>query len=481
MSRRTNNLLRLLASLLAVMLLSACVSREDEETFEETAENHLIKYINLSITVSTGNYATHRAPAGGENGDGREAGFERENVVNGITLILYKGSGSGLDDASAKVDYIAYFVTTLSSRQTPQTELTGKTEEAVYTTGNQRLEDEAINTGDTYHAIVIANRNMTSQFPKGTPISAVRDYPFGASLYSGDAKKPNECNNFVMTSENDVTINFGGITPTTVGTSGLLYTVITPILIERMAARIDFCTQNGNYDATTYGGYKYNVTGTSGDMFVLTSVTPFNLYNENEYLLKRVQDAWTGTITTNYLGDETTSKYVADPNTGNKNNTNTFAYLSPLASPMSADYQQTMTSSTPFPDSDGNQSIVVGYAKENTLMPTSHLKKYATGLAITGHYYKKTGETTYTDKGERTYYGYLRHQGESTSAYPAKSFAALSDTETGTVPMNFGIVRNNIYRVSIESIAPETDETPTVTLNIKVKKWDLFTHATIYM
>ena len=87
MSRRTNNLLRLLASLLAVMLLSACVSREDEETFEETAENHLIKYINLSITVSTGNYATHRAPAGGENGDGREAGFERENVVNGITLI----------------------------------------------------------------------------------------------------------------------------------------------------------------------------------------------------------------------------------------------------------------------------------------------------------------------------------------------------------------------------------------------------------
>jgi hypothetical protein len=47
--------------------------------------------------------------------------------------------------------------------------------------------------------------------------------------------------------------------------------------------------------------------------------------------------------------------------------------------------------------------------------------------------------------------------------------------------MNFGIVRNNIYRVSIESIAPETDETPTVTLDIKVKKWDLFTHAPIYM
>jgi hypothetical protein len=471
MSRRTNNLLRLLASLLAVMLLSACVSKEDEETFEETAENHLIKYINLSITVSTGNYATHRAPAGGENGDGREAGFERENVDNGITLILYKGSG--LYDALAKVDYIAYFVTTLS--QTPQTALAGKTVEAVYTTGNQRLEDEAINTGDIYHAIVIANRNMTSQFPKGTPISDVRDYPFGFSLYSGDAKKPNECNNFVMTSENDVTINFGIITPTTVGTSGLLYTVNTPILIERMAARIDFCTQNGNYDAN-YGGYKYNVTG-SGDMFVLTSVTPFNLYNENEYLLKRVQDAWTGTITTKYLGDETISNYVADPNTGNKNNTNTFSYLSPLDSPMSTDYQQTMTSST-FTDSDGKQSIVVGYAKENTLMPTSHLKKYATGLAITGHYYKKESGGTYTDKGERTYYGYLRHQGESTGSYKAQQWADLVDTDDASAkPMNFGIVRNNIYRVSIEGMTEDAK----LILHIKVKKWDIFEHAPIYM
>ena len=47
--------------------------------------------------------------------------------------------------------------------------------------------------------------------------------------------------------------------------------------------------------------------------------------------------------------------------------------------------------------------------------------------------------------------------------------------------MNFGIVRNNIYRISIDKVHEKTDETPKITLKIKVKKWDKFEHAPIYM
>ena len=43
--------------------------------------------------------------------------------------------------------------------------------------------------------------------------------------------------------------------------------------------------------------------------------------------------------------------------------------------------------------------------------------------------------------------------------------------------MNFGIVRNNIYRVSIEGMSEDAK----LKLNIKVKKWDIFEHETIYM
>jgi hypothetical protein len=43
--------------------------------------------------------------------------------------------------------------------------------------------------------------------------------------------------------------------------------------------------------------------------------------------------------------------------------------------------------------------------------------------------------------------------------------------------MSCGVVRNNIYRVSIGGITPDDR----LILNIKVKKWDKFEHATIYM
>jgi len=46
-----------------------------------------------------------------------------------------------------------------------------------------------------------------------------------------------------------------------------------------------------------------------------------------------------------------------------------------------------------------------------------------------------------------------------------------------TTAMKFGVVRNNIYRISINSI----DKKGSLDLSIKVKKWDTFTHDWIYM
>jgi hypothetical protein len=80
------------------------------------------------------------------------------------------------------------------------------------------------------------------------------------------------------------------------------------------------------------------------------------------------------------------------------------------------------------------------------------------------------------------YYGYLRHRGESSGIYTAFEASDLSKTETinsfGSRPaMNYGVVRNNIYRVSIDRIT----EKGTMELSIKVKKWDPFIHDFIYM
>ena len=80
----------------------------------------------------------------------------------------------------------------------------------------------------------------------------------------------------------------------------------------------------GQADAktVTVRGYKYQV-GTTNDVYYLTDVTPVNLYQGPEYVLKRVTEDNTFDIF-KYLGKETTgvdgnaTNYVVDPNTQQK-------------------------------------------------------------------------------------------------------------------------------------------------------------------
>ena len=110
-------------------------------------------------------------------------------------------------------------------------------------------------------------------------------------------------------------------------------------------------------------------------------------------------------------------------------------------------------------------------------MPSSHLKKYATGLAFETEYYVNAEAAPVN----RTYYYFLRHQGESLtgSSYNAIKWENLSD-QTGSPDksMNIGIVRNNIYRISIESFSSVAG---TIKLRIEEEKWRNVEHPTIYI
>ena len=113
---------------------------------------------------------------------------------------------------------------------------------------------------------------------------------------------------------------------------------------------------------------------------------------------------------------------------------------------------------------------------ENCLLPESKLYYHATGIAIVGYYY-----TNGTGTGTRmVYMGYLRHQGESTSydIHPSTTPLATDEIMGATTAMNFGIVRNNIYRVSIEGISPLGGK---LSLKIAVHDWRHVEHPIIYM
>lgn len=516
--KAVNLFLKVLVGALFLPLFAACYSYEDEEKYvQEVLEQKGASYINLTIAVSNGVGQMTRAgekPEAGENGDGREAGFMRENEIKGITLILYQDPGEGTDkgingDPALPVKFIAYYPVSRSSQEDAGTQY-GKTkhDEAVYTTGNQLIEKNSINFSESYYAIVVANADLRGQVET---LGDVRDLTL-RNLYEGKEQDAAEnCKYFVMASEDNYKLVFPAPVASSAVGGNLLYSIEEPIRIERMAARIDFWAagSNGYKTATdnpayTTPGYEYAVDGTN-DKFVVTGVMPFNLNggdasngNGGEYVIKRLANAVTPSPTIKYLADESGSNYVLDPATNVKvdgelsyfknklTGMGDLADVSSLSTNVFYKSVASMHAAVKVADNSAGfdahtegslagEDVIVTYPMENTLWSASRLYNNATGIAIEGdYYYDGTGTPEH-----RIFYGYLRHQGSSASAYSATLGTDMRRTETTTADncMEFGIVRNNIYRIYISKI----NSIENMELKIKVKMWDKFTHDIIYM
>ncbi len=481
--------------LIAVALLMVGCSSENEPSTLNPQPSAL-NYINLAISVNGGVNSSSRAvPAGGEDGDGREAGFTRENAITGITLILYQGTGVNAA-ASTAIDFVAYYPVSRVAKDADSRI------EATYETGNCLVPHNTIDFTKTYHAIVVANANLTSSLTAGSStLGDVRDMTV-AQIYRGDeTKSAQQCEAFVMASEQDNTLNFSASGVMSRDAAGdYIYNLTSqPLVIERLAARIDFWAKNSNGYKTsaenaayTIPGYEYNVTG-STDKFVVTGIVPFNIVNGhatygNEYIIKRIRTDISDAATTSYLADETTTNYVIDPQTTAKTGSDGLtSSLESVYDLIGDGSKLENTTYNPYFHSiesmrvtngmstiETKENVVVAYPMENTLNTTSMLYYYATGIAVVGYYYVNG-----TGTGTRyVYLGYLRHQGEADSYDIMPYTTPLETTATlGANPMRFGIVRNNIYRVWIGSI----DQKGEMELKIKVKKWDPYTHDFIYM
>lgn len=502
-------LLQLLIAIVFAVTFSAC---SDDKEGAIVNPNYGNCYVDFVISVSNGDNKMRAAtPAGGEDGDGREAGFVRENTITGITVILYKDATGINTTANPTLDFVRYFPVTFDSRDAQGTTYNLHKEEAKYHTGKQPLGNHRLDLTATYHAIVIANApEVARSLTEGTSkLNDVRDVTLNTVYVGNPTYSAASCTNFVMSSEQDNTINFGSVSVTDLNGNSheegedMLYDLSSqPVLIERMAARIDFWSKNSNGYKTsaenaayTIPGYEYDVTGSS-DKFVVTGIVPFNLPNGHatygiEYLLKRRRTDIADATTTSYLADEGPTTYVIDPNTDGKGESSTPALTSSLGNVYDLITASTLenTTNNPYYHSiasmhgvasasstiDGKENVVVCYPMENCLLPTSKLYYHATGVAVIGYYYVNgTGEGT-----RYVYLGYLSHQGdaETYDINPSTIPFGTTDAMGGATAMKYGIVRNNIYRVCINRI----DEKRNMEIHIKVKKWDTFTHATIYM
>lgn len=436
-------------SLLALLLVMSFASCASDTTSDLLLPSKDMKaYLQVKVTVEgSGDTRASRAdkePQGGEDGNGREQGINKENDVNSLTVLLYKSGKDDLSDDNAIIDYV-YTFTNLKKEKTPTSG-----SDATYTTVPKEI-DAAI-VGKNYHVIVIANADDMTSRCKGKKISEVRDLQM-SKVCTRDADIT-KFSNFIMSSKEDAMIDF-----TKEGSETNPYQVTVDI--ERLAARIDIIP-NATFDGTSKG-YYYNVmdgTNVVGG-FKLESVTPTKVMTKGEYLIKRVSsDKAVPAVT--YFGveakdaDNKATNYVVCPWTKDR----TGLTLSNAEGPTSL-YNVKKTTSTSTTD----PSYILDYVMENTT--TDNDEVHSTGLIFKSKYYeetewdKTTKRPTATAKGTDKEYTYtLRHSDPSGSGITAD-------------PMHFGVVRNNIYQVKVDGVEGKSKG---LKLTINVRKWATYTH-----
>lgn len=408
-------------------------------------------YLQVQVTVENSGYTrTSRAvsgPQGGEDGDGREQGINKENDVNSLTVLLYKSDKDDLSEADATIDYV-YTFTGLKSLSS--------TSGVTYTTGPREIDPVIV--GKNYHVLVIANAGDMTSRCKGKKISEIRDMQMDKVCTRNDVIA--NFTDFVMSSKTDAKIDF-----TKEGSETDPYRV--DVNIERLAARIDIIP-NETYDAAS-NAYYYNVmdgTNVVGG-FKLESVTPSKVLTKGEYLIKRVSsDAAVSAVT--YFGleemDATTkasTNYVVCPWTKDRAGLT----LSNAEGPASLyNVKKTTSTSTAVEEA----SYILDYVMENTT--TDNAEDNSTGLIFKGKYYEET-EWDATNKQPKA--GFTGTDKEYT--YTIRH-SDPNGTGPSTAPMYYGIVRNNIYQVKIEGVVGKSKG---IKLTIHVVPWAHYDHGEV--
>ena len=521
---------------LLLPLLCACSSDEGEGTSDGSGSDI---YMSLTVVVGDGPGQAMRGegdiwwPRGGEHGNGNEGGFIREGEVTGVTVVLFQTADldgaedsetdkTGLNaDNNPVLDFIRYFPVT-EKKETNQQETNNI--EYEYPTERIPLGEHHLDFTKKYRMLAIANYRLEGLTEGVSKLNDLRDKVTNL-FYKGDAiMGAHLCTNFVLTSENNQNaVDFSTLETQAVGTNGKNYH-IGVIEVERMAARIDFWSWNGEYKTASASNGDYDAPGyvyrvwketddenpTSSDRFVVTHITPFNLYDDGEYLFKHV----TVDGTLKYLAKEDgIRRFVIDPKTSDKSGAKYINKLSDitddddlLSNPYRHSVEDMHEQVTTNKGADGKtggfqyqeieyyndiagitasaEDIIVAYPMENCLKIHENLYNYATGIAIEGDYYSNDDPAT---KSHMVFYGFLRHNSmtiapASYKAYTRDEFTEFQALENYSASdadnaMLFGVVRNNIYRVHIDKVK----ERGTLSYSIKVKKWDPFTHSTIYM
>lgn len=494
---KRNALTYLLLPFLLALLVTAC--KDDTLPASPAEEEEAGSGVYVSVVVNTGGSNASRVPTPGEDGDlPKQPGTGDENMVHDLTVFFLDDD---LNNATT-INASAYF-----SEKEITPEASGN-----ITRYTVQKEIEGLYVGNTYHVLVIANAgDLTNEI---TDIEGLKNKTFNEVIVTHDTEQW-----FLMASEKDsgeieIRANNSEYNPTWV-----------TVNVERMTARVD-CAWKDKYEVTSDnmssdGG---NSSQDEKDNVKILGAALVNRYVGNTYAFKRVTNG-TDLSTVNYLGDETrengttgnASNYVLDPLTvpGKHNSHYTYYYMEYVNWDIENDFANPIGNIDVTSEQGGKTYYCLSYARENInttaqLSETDGIQRYATGIMFKAQY-----TPAGFPEGE-TFYRYMSLNGSGLTLYTAEALMdAFPDTFTkenqsawgdiegcdvflngwcyyvywirhaednsGNIsPMEYAMVRNNIYQLYVNSISqlgtPEPDsnvEEINTEVHFQVKPWNI--------
>ncbi len=465
----TYNHLFSILTVVALLALSGCTDDVAGLTEEPPYEQPVGRsaFVTLSITAPVQTRSVS-SPQGGETGDGElEDITPAEDEVKDVTVFFYEDQDlNTLATDNSKMILAAEYYDHLTK--------TGDT----YVTETRQVE---LKDG-TYRMLVVANTGISlrDKHPQGSAIGKLCEAIQSGLPYT---VVDGTCTQFIMSSKAET-----HITLEAAGSSQSNPTIVGGIQLQRLAARIDFVPtlENGQEKSYTLNGGE--LAGFSFEYIVRpVAIKVVNRFNAGTYLLKRT--APDATTAPTCLGQETAdvgraTNYVIDPWTSGKTaanyNGNGQNYKGLYDEPAEdthtwSDADAIKTSGLSAYPNDTRRYYTLCYALENTTYADNQLAGYSTGVIIKAKVIPShiVGDGTTSANTEVRDFWYCNGIAYATEKL-AKAAAFFNRKEvlhfkdgiayypyfirhsynsgTGNAPMEFAIVRNNVYRLKINSI-----------------------------
>lgn len=418
-------------------------------------------YTTFRIAMPGGTEGTRAATEDPEKGDGTEAGVGNENQFNSVALYFFSGS--------EKTSTCLGILDLKSSVFTKTSEEGGK---IVY----QSVAQKVGITGNGLKVYAVMNGTVPGVVAAGTTLGAFKAKTVTTTnAISGGVT---DLNWLLMTSRQP-----GDLTITNI--NGESNPAVLSVSVERTAAKI-------TYKATrTENKYPVYKNGSTSDEVGRVSITDYKLVNlrNDAYYFRQVGDG-TGAIADLGEGAETGSNYVIDPKFADKTK-DAAAATDFQATWFGADkaYAANPSTYTTLP-STVNTDQALAYCMENTMAQDCQLNGFSTGIVFKGVYVPKKvhqwddlsgkyNEVDYTEgqnvyrlsdvlyktKDDITNGAYAGSVDESQiEEYKAEGDGVAcyyqywirhnnNDNPDEMGIMEFAIVRNNAYKLEINSLS----------------------------